>query len=502
MMLIIILVTILIFLLTYTFWKNMDLPPGPWGLPVLGYLPWIDSKAPYLTFTQLSKKYGSIYGLSLGSIYTVVVTEPKVIKHLFFKDATIGRAPLYLTHGIMKGYGLICAEGELWKEQRRFVHHCLREFGGSKIGFQRKKMEALIMENVMDFVNFVESQGDKSTLDPLEPLRHSLGSAMNILVFGKSWSRDDKTWKWLQHLQEEGTQHIGVAGPLNFLPFLRFHPKFGKTMDFLISGKLETHKVYKKIIQEQAEYLKNRAQGDSSTDTNSITNITQAFLAERERRKDEPEILEKFYNDQQFYHLLADIFGAGLDTTLTTLRWYLLYLAKNPAIQRNIRIEIHDVLQNNLPTIEDIVHLPLVEASIYEAQRIRSVVPVGIPHGATEEVEVDGFRIPQGSMIVPLQWAVHMNENMWPDPEKFDPSRFINEEGKVVRNSYFMPYQIGKRMCVGDELARMMLYLFGATILQKFSVELEDEHVDLIGVCGITLTPNSHKLIFSKVSSK
>lgn len=119
-------------------------------------------------------------------------------------------------------------------------------------------------------------------------------------------------------------------------------------------------------------------------------------------------------------------------------------MAKNLAIQKAIRSEIHEVLQNDPPTMEDIPHLPLVEASIYETQRIRSVVPVGIPHGATEEVEVDGFRIPKGTMIVPLQWAVHMNEQAWDNPEKFDPARFINEEGKVVRNSYFIPYQIGK----------------------------------------------------------
>lgn len=57
-------------------------------------------------------------------------------------------------------------------------------------------------------------------------------------------------------------------------------------------------------------------------------------------------------------------------------------------------------------------------------------------------------------------------------------------------------------MCVGDELARMILYLFGATILQNFSLELEDEDVDLTGDCGITLTPKPHKLIFSKVAAK
>lgn len=119
-------------------------------------------------------------------------------------------------------------------------------------------------------------------------------------------------------------------------------------------------------------------------------------------------------------------------------------MAKNPTVQEKIRAEIHDVLRNKPATMEDLPHLPLTEASIYEAQRIRSVVPVGIPHGAIEEVEVDGFRIPQGTMIIPLQWAVHMDENVWPEPEKFDPERFINEEGKVVRNTSFVPYQIGK----------------------------------------------------------
>lgn len=92
-------------------------------------------------------------------------------------------------------------------------------------------------------------------------------------------------------------------------------------MDFLIDGKEKTHKIYQKIIEEQAEVLKDRALDDDlATNNNSVTNIVQAFLAEKERRKDEPEVIERFYNDQQFYHLLADIFGAGLDTTLTTLR--------------------------------------------------------------------------------------------------------------------------------------------------------------------------------------
>lgn len=85
--------------------KWCNLPPGPWGLPVLGYLPFIDRQQPHLTLTKLSKTYGSIYGLGMGSIYAVVLSDHKLIRDAFAKEVFSGRAPLYLTHGIMHGNG-------------------------------------------------------------------------------------------------------------------------------------------------------------------------------------------------------------------------------------------------------------------------------------------------------------------------------------------------------------------------------------------------------------
>lgn len=119
-------------------------------------------------------------------------------------------------------------------------------------------------------------------------------------------------------------------------------------------------------------------------------------------------------------------------------------MAINKDFQQKLQEELDAVLDNGEPRVANMVNLPLLEASLSEAQRIRSVVPIGIPHGCLEDVEIEGFVVPKNSMVVPLQWAVHMNAKIWSNPNSFDPLRFIDEECRYVRSEHLIPFQTGE----------------------------------------------------------
>lgn len=98
--------------------------------------------------------------------------------------------------------------------------------------------------------------------------------------------------------------------------------------------------------------------------------------------------------------------------------------------------------------------------------------------------------------MVPLLHAVHMDPMLWDHPEKFDPSRFLDSNGKVSKPEYFIPFGVGRRMCLGEVLARMELFLFFSSMLHTFdlSVPVGEKLPSLKGNAGITITPDAFKV--------
>lgn len=109
---------------------------------------------------------------------------------------------------------------------------------------------------------------------------------------------------------------------------------------------------------------------------------------------------------------------------------------------------------------------------------------------------MNGYTIPSGTHVIPLLYAVHMDPELWDEPEVFRPSRFISEEGKVCKPEFFIPFGVGRRMCLGDTLARMELFLFFSSMMHMFNLSLPEGAPlpSLQGNIGVTISPEPFKV--------
>lgn len=107
-------------------------------------------------------------------------------------------------------------------------------------------------------------------------------------------------------------------------------------------------------------------------------------------------------------------------------------------------------------------------------------------------MEFKGYTIRAGSEVIPLVHAVHMNPEFWTDPEVFRPSRFLTADGNFVKPNAFIPFGIGKRMCLGETLARMEIYLIFSAMMHTFKLRLPAgaSLPSLVGNEGVTISPD------------
>ncbi|NXU42296.1 CP2DF protein, partial [Drymodes brunneopygia] len=107
-------------------------------------------------------------------------------------------------------------------------------------------------------------------------------------------------------------------------------------------------------------------------------------------------------------------------------------------------------------------------AVIHEVQRSGNIVPIGVPHMTYRDTELQGFFIPKGTTIITNLTSVLKDETFWEKPNEFYPEHFLDAKGQFVRPEAFLPFSAGRRVCLGEQLARMELFLFFTTLLQKF----------------------------------
>ncbi|TDH00730.1 hypothetical protein EPR50_G00191610 [Perca flavescens] len=148
--------------------------------------------------------------------------------------------------------------------------------------------------------------------------------------------------------------------------------------------------------------------------------------------------------------------------------------------------------------VEDRKNLPFTDAVIHETQRLASILPIAVPHKTSQDITFQGHFIKKGTTVFPLLTSVLHDESEWERPHSFYPAHFLDKDGKFVKRDAFMPFSAGRRVCLGEGLARMELFIFFTTLLQHFRFTpppgVSEDELDLTPRVGFTLNPSPHKL--------
>jgi cytochrome P450 len=159
---------------------------------------------------------------------------------------------------------------------------------------------------------------------------------------------------------------------------------------------------------------------------------------------------------------------AGHDTTATTLTYALWQLGRHRHLQDRVRAEV-DALGHRTPTPDDVPKLPYTAQVLHEALRL-CPPGAGVAREAMRDIEVDGYRVEAGSMLVFGIWAVQRDPSLWPDPLTFDPGRFCQEKAKHIDRWQYLPFGAGPRSCIGDHFAMLEATLALATIVGRCEI--------------------------------
>lgn len=355
--------------------------------------------------------------------------------------------------------------------QRKLVHRALRLY--------MPYVEDVLCQELQQLSKRLKA----SNGNPIDPKNDLFLTVLNVIcnmVFGKSYDIDDPEFKKIVEFNKVGFKLLSPVSIYNMCPWLLYLPT-KTSREFYWVRKMQGEILDTEFLQHKKTY--NRG---------VIRDFADALLKIQEDLKGEED---GFFTDDHLIMTINDIFSAGSETVITTIRWLIACLVNFPNIQAKVQAEIDEIVgRDRLPGLADRDKLHYLQAVITETHRFCTVAHLSLPHKATCDTSLNGYHIPKDTVAMFNVWAMHHDEREWQRPYEFNPSRFLDSEGRIVDVAgimSFLPFSAGRRVCSGEALAKKEIFLVASRLLHEFTFSNPQGSPlpDLIGDVGMNHFP-------------
>lgn len=401
---------------------------------------------------KLAATYGDVTLLRVGRQSVVILRGAEVSRHvLVTAQDTYHKGPMFETLRPLLGEGLVTSSGETWRKSRRLVQPL---FAKRFLGEYADHMSAAADSALNDWQRIWPAG---RTVDLNEEILHvgldTVGRALATHDFGATNHNFGKAMVGALH----------EVGEINRNPRVLFGQGFRRSST-VKAAKLATPRRWSRYLREtetvsrMIEELIDKRLKEGSQDYDDLLSL---LIDARDEETGEP------FSRQQVIDEVKTFIAAGHETTAHGLTWMFYLLAKNPDAEARLHQELADVLEGRIPTAEDAANLHWLAACFQEAMRVYPPV-WQIPRIAGEHDEIQGYRIPKGARVLVSIWATHRDPAIYPDPERFDPERWMGDAPKERPRFSYLPFGGGKRACVGQGFALLNAQILGAMMAQRF----------------------------------
>ncbi|XP_031550021.1 steroid 17-alpha-hydroxylase/17,20 lyase-like [Actinia tenebrosa] len=438
-----------------------------------------------------SGKYGDVSCLRIGRQLMVVVSSFETAREALVQKGFqfAGRPSLEVAKQITRdGKDVVLGDfGPGWRMHRKIVLSALKTYG---VGLS-------ILENKIS----VEAEAIVETFqtnlgNPFNPRPNIVNAVLNIIcaiLFGERYSLNDPEFYEIERFHSSLTRIFAKGQILDIFPLLKYLP-------------VQIMRDIKEAVEFRDRFFERKLaeHRDKFQDAETVPDLTYELLkAAQEANTDQECTTKEYLTDDHLVGTMMDVFLAGAETTATTILWVLAYMVSYPEVQACVQKEFDDVIgRERLPSLSDRGSLPYFEATIKETIRHATPFVVGAPHKTTTDTTLKGYNIPKDTMVIFNLWQIHHDPRHWKNPNDFEPTRFLDEQGKLLNVSTlsYMPFSLGPRACLGESLAKTELFLFLSRLLYEFKFENPPDvpPPDMEGTFGVVQSPKPYKVVVKK----